>query len=171
MPSCRRGNDARIDQRLRAHAHRFADLRAHFFRGVGAHHGAERRRGIERIAEPVVFRELDEAFDEGVENVALHVNALDRAARLAGVEERAVDEVLDRRGERRIGAHVSGVLAAELEAGRDEALARGALHGVPAADRPGERDERDALVLDHARHLLVIEVQELEHAFGQAAPP
>jgi hypothetical protein len=98
----------------------------------------------------------------------VNVDALHGAARLAGVEEGAVNEVFDCGIEQRVGAHVRRVLAAELEAGGDEALAGRALHRLPPADRSRERDERDALVADHAADLFVIEVQELEHAVGQA---
>ena len=54
----------------------------------------------------------------------MHVDALDAAARLAGVEERAVDEVLDRVGEVGVGAHIGRILAAELEPDADEAPGR-----------------------------------------------
>jgi hypothetical protein len=97
----------------------------------------------------------------------VHVDALDRAARLAGIEVAAVDEVLDRSGERRVGAHVRRVLAAKLEAGADEALGRGALHRMPARHRAGKRDIADARIADHPGGARVVHVKELEHALRQ----
>src|SRR5205085_1069790 len=89
------------------------------------------------------------------------------AARLAGVEERAVDEVLDCRLERRIGTHISRVFSAELEAQADEAACRGSLHRMPARHGPGEGDERNPRIRYKPRGLLVIQVQELEYALGK----
>src|SRR5213076_1045751 len=123
---------------------------------------------LERVAEPVAPGKLDEALDERLEHGPVHVDALYRAAGLARVEVGAVDQVLYRRLQRRVGPHVRRVLAAELEAGDDEAPGRGALHRMAAADRAGEGDEADAGVGDDARRRLVIDVEELEHAIRQA---
>ena len=121
-----------------------------------------------RIAEHVLLRERDGAVDEVVVELLVHVDALDAAAGLAAVEERAVDEILDGVREIRIVTHIRGIAAAELEARADEALRHGALNGVPARDRAGERNERDARVLHDALRVLVREMQHLEHAFRQA---
>ena len=43
-----------------------------------------------------------------------------------------------------------------------------ALHGVAAVDRTGERDEADPRVGDHRADVVVVGVDELEHAVGQA---
>ena len=45
----------------------------------------------------------------------MHVDALDAAARLAGVEERAVDEVLDGVGQVGVRPDIGRILAAELQ--------------------------------------------------------
>ena len=47
----------------------------------------------------------------------MHIDALDRAAGLAGIEVAGVDDVLDREGEIGVGPDIGRVLAAELEAG------------------------------------------------------
>ena len=96
------------------------------------------------------------------------VDALDAAARLARVEERPVNQVLDRMGHVRVGAHVGRVLAAQFQAGADEAAGRGLLHCVTAGDRAGEGDEVDQRRRHHLRRLLVAAMHELEHAFRQA---
>src|SRR5262249_32009278 len=100
--------------------------------------------GIERIAQLVLFGQLDEALDELIVSIAMDVDALDGAARLAGVEHRAVNQVLDSRPHRRVGPHVGRVFAAEFQPRRYEPFAGGPLPGVPARHRSGESDEADA---------------------------
>ena len=90
-------------------------------------HRADRRGLVERVAEHVAAGGLDEAVDELVVHVGVHVDPLDRAARLARVEERTVDVLADRVREVAVGAHVRRILAAELEPGADEPLAGAAL--------------------------------------------
>ena len=155
---------ARIDQRARARRHRLRALLADEVGGARPCQRPERGRGVERVAEPVLPHLRDEGLHEAVVHRAVYVDALDPAARLARVEEGAVHQVLDGVRERRVGAHVGGVLAAELEARRDEALGRRALHDVPALDGAGEGHEVDLGAPDHARHGVVVAVQELEHA-------
>jgi hypothetical protein len=88
-----------------------------------------------RVAEHVLQRLGADAVDEVVVHRFVHVDALDRAARLAGVEERAVDVLGDRELEIGVGPHVRRVLAAELEAERHEGARRRLLDGA-AACRP-----------------------------------
>ena len=83
--------------------------------------------GVERIAQRPAARVLDEAGDEPVVDVGMHIDALDAAAALPGVEERAVDQVLDRMVELGVGAHIGRVLAAQFEPQRREGAGRGAL--------------------------------------------
>ena len=66
----------------------------------------------------------------------MHVDPLDAAAALAGVVERAVDQLLDSRVEVGVGAHIGRVLAAELEADADEGAGRRALDPAAAATEP-----------------------------------
>src|SRR5438067_7045546 len=91
------GKRFRVDEGPGAFRHRLADLRTHRLRGFRADHRTERGLRIERIAEAIFARELDEAVYERLVERAVHINALDTAARLAGVEVRAVDQVFDRR--------------------------------------------------------------------------
>ena len=121
--------------RLRARSDRVRDLAAHEIGRGRAHQRAERGLGFGRIAEPVASGELDQAVDEAVVDRLVDVDPLDRAARLAAVEERAVGQVLDRVGEVGIGADVGRVLAAELEADAEEAAGGRLLHRM-AAGRP-----------------------------------
>ena len=63
-----------------------------------------------------------------------------------------------------VGAHVGGVLAAELEArGRKPGRGRGD-DGSAARHRTGETDARDTSVAHQARGIGVRQVQVLEHA-------
>src|SRR5205823_2825627 len=101
-------------------------------------HGPKRRLLVERIAEQVPPGEIDEAIDEGVVHVGMHIDALDAAAALAGVEIDAVDDVLDRVLQVDVGAHIGRVLAAKLEPDARERSGRGALDRFPGRDRTGE---------------------------------
>ena len=83
-----------------------------------------------------------------VVDALVHVDALDAAARLAGVEVRAVDEVLDRVRDVGVVPHVRRIAAAELEPRADEARRGCPLHGVTARDRAREGDEVDARIAD-----------------------
>ena len=113
--------------------------------------------------------DLDQAIDEAVVDVAVHVDALDRAAGLAAVEERAVGQVLDRVREIGIGPYVGGVLAAELEADAEKTRGCGLLHAVPAGDRAGEAHEVDLAARENPCGRIVPEMEVLEDARGQAA--
>ncbi len=158
----------RIDQRAGALLHGFGRLPAHELGGGRADHRPQRRLRLQRVVEHVAAGEIGEAFDERLVDRFVHVDALDAAAALAGIEEAAVDEILDRVVELRIGAHVGRVLAAELEAGGDEAIGRRALDRVAALDRTRERHEVDAVGRDERLGVRVRNVQHLHHAFGQA---
>ena len=98
---------------------------------------------------------------------SIDVDSLHRATRLPRVEERAVDDVVDRMVERDIGAHVGRVLAAQLESRTDETIGGRALHRVTATHRAREGDERDSLVADHSCDLIVLDMQILKHTVGQ----
>ena len=97
----------------------------------------------------------------------MHVHPLDTAAGLPGVEKSAVDHVLDRVRDGHVGAHVSRILAAELQTDTDEALGRGRLHRVAGGYRTGEGDEIDAVAFDELQGRPVAQVQVLEYARRQ----
>ena len=101
----------------------------------------------------------------------MDVDTLDAAARLAGIEEGAVDDVFDGVAELGVGADVGRVLAAELEAGTDEARRRGLLHRVTTGYGAGEGDEVDAFAGDQLGGRVMAQVQVPEQAFGQASGP
>ena len=84
----------------------------------------QRGVGRERTAEHVLTRQLDPALDEGIMHPLVHVDALNPAAALSGIEVCAVDQVID--GVRDVGvvAHVGRVAAAEFEPRADKALRR-----------------------------------------------
>ena len=115
--------------------------------------------------------ELDEALDEVVVDVLMHIDALDAAAALAGIVERAVDQVLDRVVELGVGADIGRVLAAELEPERREGAGRGPLDGAAAGDRAGEVDVVDLARADQLLGLLVDQDEILEQALRQAGAP
>src|SRR5438477_588542 len=77
---------------------------------------------VQRVAEAVLANLGQGTFHEAVIQRGVHVDTLDAAAALAGVVERAVDEVGDGVVEVRIGRHVGRVLPTELQPDVDEAL-------------------------------------------------
>src|SRR5262245_50948055 len=97
------------------------------------------------------------------------IDALDRAAGLARVEEGSVDQVLDRMSQIGIRADIGRIFAAKLETGADEAFGCGLLDGMSAGDRAREGDEIDARVLDDAGGVVMAQMQELEEMLRQAA--
>jgi hypothetical protein len=129
----------------------------------------EGRRRIERITEPVLARQGNEGIDKARIEITVNIDPLDRATRLAGVEHRSIDEVLDRRVKLSIRANEGRILAAQLKPGGDKSMARCPLDGLPAGDRAGEGDKADSSISDHLRHLIVIEVQILEDPSGSPA--
>jgi len=66
----------------------------------------------------------------------VHIDALDGAAALAGIEHRAIDQILDRVVELGIGADIGRVLAAQFQA---EAMN---LRALPAAPHGRRRPSR-----------------------------
>src|SRR3546814_9013963 len=76
----------RVDQVARALPHRILDNAAYFTRRFQAHHGPERRVGIQWIAQHIPLRQCRRAIDELAIHAAGHIDALDAAARLASVE-------------------------------------------------------------------------------------
>ena len=110
----------------------------------------------------------DEALDELVIDLLVHIDALDAAAALAGIEEGAVDQVVDRMVELGVGQHIGRVLAAELEAERHEGAGRRLLDGAAAGDRTGEVDMVDLARAEQLLGLGMVEHDVLEHALGQA---
>jgi hypothetical protein len=140
--------------RRRARLDRIFDLRADLRRGGDADDGAERRVLVRGVAEQVLLHLLDVRGDERVVHVLVHVDALDGAARLARVVERAVDELRDRVREVRVGADIRRVLPAELERDaleRPVRRRRRALHGPSPRDGAREGHEGDERVLHRAR--------------------
>src|SRR5215468_1585315 len=121
------------------------------------------------MAQPVLAGELGGALEERLVDVLVDVDPLDAAAGLAGVEESAVDQVLDGVRQVGVGPDIGGIAAAELQPGADEAIGGGSLHGAAAVDRAGEGDEVDARILDDLRGVVMAEMEELEQALRQAA--
>jgi hypothetical protein len=73
----------------------------------------------------------------------MHIDALDAAAALPGIEEGTIDEVFDGVVELGVGADIGRILAAELEAERGEGAGSGAFDPAAALDRAGEVDVVD----------------------------
>ncbi len=136
--------------------------------GRGPHHGSEGRLRVQWIAETILPDQRYCALNEALEDLALDIDTLDPATGLARVEEGAVDQGRDRVVDVGVGAHVTRVLAAQLQPRADEALRGGGLHLVPGLDRAGEGDEVHPGIADHAKRVLMAEMEVLEHALGQA---
>ena len=93
------------------------------------------------------FTVATKCVDEGVVDALVDVDALDRAAALAGVVHRAVGERFGRRLRVGIVGDVGRILAAELELEPDHARRRSpAAIFAPVADRAGEEDAVDRLL-------------------------
>ena len=162
------GELGRVDQGAGAGRDRLGGLPAHELGGGGADHGPQVGLGVERAAQLVLAGEGGEALDEGLVDILVHIDPLDGAARLAGVEEGAVRQVFDRVVEVRIGPHIGRVLAAQLEADAEEPPGRRLLDAGAAGHRAGEGDEIHFGRSDDLRGRLVRQVQHLEDAVGQA---
>ena len=85
----------------------------------------------------------------------MHIDALDAAAALAGIEIRAVDDVLDRVREIDVGAHIGRVLAAKLKPDAREGAGRRALDRLAGRDRAGEADLIDRAGADQLGGVVV----------------
>ena len=103
-------------------------------------HRAERGFLIQRIAQHILLGQRGEAIDEFVVDVLVHIDALDPAAALPGIEISAVDNVLDRMREIDVGAHIGRILAAEFEPDAGEGAGRRLLDRAAGRDRTGEAD-------------------------------
>jgi hypothetical protein len=125
-----------------------AHLRLDEVEGGADRERAEGRRRVERIAHAVRSEDGAGALQELVVEARVDVDALDRAARLAGVVAGAVDDVLDREVEVGVARDVGRVLAAELEPGADQPIGGRelALHGAPGLDGAGESRRGDARI-------------------------
>ena len=159
----------RVDQRLRAGMDGLVELVLDELGRRGADDRAERRRRIGRAAELVGVHRRHRALDEGVIDALMDIDAFHGAAGLAGIEETAIDDVLDREGEIGIGAHIGRILAAELQRRRREIRRAGDRgHDVPPAGRrAGEADLVDEAGADDAVGDLMRHVHELEHVLPE----
>ena len=156
------------NQGARAGGQRRLDLSADEVGGAGAHHRSQIGVRVQRMAEAIGAGQLDEAIDEVAVAPALHIDAFDAAAGLAGVEKGAVHQIFYRRRQVGVGAHIGRILPAQFQADADEALGGRPLHRAAAAHRTGEGDEVD---LGRGRQLQgggMVQLQGLEHADGQA---
>ena len=103
----------RINKGRRACVLRLQHLFAHARRGLRCRHWSEARLRVERVAQAVSKRRLDKAVEEGLPHCLMDVEALDRAARLAAVEEAAVDQSFEGGFQVGVGADIGRILAAE----------------------------------------------------------
>ena len=108
-----------------------AHLFPHSIGGGPGNHRPQRRRGIERIAEDVFASHVRKSTDNAIEMASMHVNAFDRAARLPGIEERAIGKILDGIVQVRIGSNISRILSAELQADSQKHSRAGRFNFLP----------------------------------------
>ncbi len=110
---------------------------------------------------------VGETVDKIVINRVLNVDALNAAARLAGIEKSAINQILHRMADVGVGAHIGWILAAQLQPDADETPGRGGLNHFTTGNRTGEGDEVNLRILDNAFGGGMIQVQELENAGRQ----
>ena len=146
---------------------RFADVIAHGRGEAGLRHRAERGLLVERIVEHVLLRQVGKAVDEGVVDIRVHIDALDAAAALAGVEIGPVDDVLDGVLQVHIGPHIGRVLAAKLKSDTREGAGRRALDRLAGRDRAGEADLVDHAGGDQSGCVVVRKRERAEQALRQ----
>ena len=109
---------------------------------------AERRLRVGRIAHYVGADERLGRGDEALVDRLVHVDALDGAAALPRVVDRAVDDVLDRLLEVAVRSRIGGIVSAELEADVEEAVLRGGLDAMASMDGAREEDVVDTGIPD-----------------------
>ena len=100
--------------------------------------GAHVRAVLERGAEAVGAGRLGEMGAEGLIEVLVDVDALDRDAQLPGRGERSAHGTFDGLLQIRIGGDDQGILSRELECGREQTLPRLGGDRPPSGRRPGE---------------------------------
>ena len=131
--------------------------------------GTDRDSRVARVAHRQRPRARHHAGQEAREHLVEDVGALDRAAALAGVRERAPHRAVDRPRQVRVGADDHRVLAAELEHGALQAARAGLQHDPSRGQRPREAHLVDA-PLDQRRADCRPAVDDLQQPLGQAGP-
>ena len=101
---------------------------------------------------------------------AVHVDPLDRAARLARIEKRPVANVLDRKGQIGIGPHIGGVFSAELQPNAQKQSGRRFLDLAAGRHRAGEIHLLHLPRLDDPGRLVVIEHEIAKQTPRQVGP-
>ncbi len=143
------------------------DLTAHEIGSLCIHHWSECRRVIERIAQHILAREIDDARNEVVEQSLVHVNSLHTTAGLTGIEKRAINKIFDRIANSRIGADKGRVLAAKFEPKSDEPTDGGLLHGRTARNGAGETHHVHMAPGNEVGGLFVAQHQIVKQPFRQ----
>jgi hypothetical protein len=141
---------------------------ARFLRRIRADHWAERRRRIERVAQLVLFRQLDEAFDELVVNILMNIDALNGAAdwpelNIAPSTRFSIVAAIGASGR----TYAGSLPPSSRPVAMNRSLAA-PLHGMAARDRTREGDETDPRIFDHFGDLIVVDMQELKDSVRQA---
>src|SRR5690606_24510015 len=136
---------------MRAFGARLLNGESDAVRRRGAYERSEGRLRVERIAGYVASCALKECCEEAGVNGTLGIDAADAAAGLAGVEEGAICEFIDRAFDVRISADVGRVVAAEFQHHADEPRGRGMLNCPRRGSRPSEDHMSDARIADEPR--------------------
>ena len=93
-----------------------------------------------------VLRDLGQRLADLFVDVLVHVEALQRRAGLAGVDERAPEQVLGDGLRVRVGQHDAGVVAAQFQGQPLHGVGGGADDGLAGGGGAGEHDLVDVLV-------------------------
>ncbi len=98
----------------------------------------------------------------------MHVNALDAAAALAGIEGRAIHQCINGSVQIRVFHDIARILSAQFQPHAGKGSGSGFLHGTATCDRAGEIDEVERTGGNQLFACCVVEEQVLKHVSRHA---
>ncbi len=123
---------------FRAFAQGFGLLLADQVSETCLRHRPERGGAVQRIADDILFRQVNETVHKTIINGFVNVDAFNAAAALAGVEEGPIHKIADGMIQIGIGQNIGRILPAKLEPQCHEGACRSPLDSAAAANRTGE---------------------------------
>ena len=166
----RSGEACRIEMRLGTACKSVGNMVPHDIGQPQLRHGTKRGGLVKRRAHHILRGERHRIVNEAPEQILVHIDALDAAATLAGVEHRAINQRFDRSREIGISPDIGGVLAAQLQPHRRESSCRRTLDRTTRRNRPREADMVDLCRADQRQGFSMAQHKRLEQSPGQSRP-